>query len=66
VDSGEKNEVLLENPYNRRTISRPDVQLVVIWRMYENEPERTVTVWQENPIFAKCLKAPIFLDLGLL
>jgi hypothetical protein len=65
VDSGEKNEVLPENPYSRRTVSRPDVRLVITRRMYTPEPGRTVTMWQENPIFTKHPIASVFLDIGL-
>jgi hypothetical protein len=61
-----ENEVLPENPYSGCTVSRSDVRLVVTRRTYTPEPRRMVTVWQGNPIFTKCLIAPVFLDLGLL
>jgi hypothetical protein len=61
-----ENEVLPENPYSGCTVSRLNVRLVVTRRMYAPESGRTVTVWQGNPIFTKCLIAPILLDLGLL
>jgi hypothetical protein len=57
-----ENKVLPKNPYNRRTVSRLDVRLVT-QRTYAPEPERKVTVWQENPIFTKHPIALIFLDL---
>jgi hypothetical protein len=60
-----ENEVLVENPYSGCTVSRPDVRLIVTRRTYTLELERTVTVWQENPIFTKHPIVPIFLDLGL-
>jgi hypothetical protein len=40
-----ENEVLLENPYSGRMMSRPDVRLVVTRWTYVPEPGRTVTVW---------------------
>jgi hypothetical protein len=61
-----ENEVLPENPYSGRMVSRLDIRLVVARRTYALEPKRTVTVWQGNPIFAKCSIASVFLDLGLL
>jgi hypothetical protein len=45
-------------------VLRPDVQLIVIQRTYAPEPERTVTMWKENPIFTKRSIAHVFLDLG--
>jgi hypothetical protein len=66
VDSGEKNKVLPEGPYSGCTVSRPDVWLLITRHMYAPEPRRTVTMWQGNPIFAKCPIAHVFLDLGLL
>jgi hypothetical protein len=61
-----ENEVLPENPYSGRTVSRPNVRLVVARHTYAPEPKRMVTVWQGNPIFAKCLITSVFLDLRLL
>jgi hypothetical protein len=29
-----------------------------------SDPRRTVTVWQENPIFTKCPIVVVYLDLG--
>jgi hypothetical protein len=37
-----EKEVLLENPYSRSTVSRPDVRLVVARQTYALEPGRTV------------------------
>jgi hypothetical protein len=61
-----ENEVLLENPYIGRRVTRPDVRLVIARRTYAPEPGHTVTVWQGSPIFAKSPIAYVFLDLGLL
>jgi hypothetical protein len=47
-------------------VSILDIRLVVARGTYALEPKRTVTVWQGNPIFAKCSIASVFLDLGLL
>jgi hypothetical protein len=61
-----ENEVLPENPYSGRTMSRSNVRLVVAQQTYAPESERMVTVWQGNPIFVKCPITSVFLDLELL
>jgi hypothetical protein len=60
-----EKEVLPENPYSGRMVSRPNVQLVIARQTYAPEPRRTVTVWQGNPIFVKSPIAYVFFDLGL-
>jgi hypothetical protein len=46
-------------------VSRPNVRLVVTRQTYAPEPGRTVTMWQGNLIFTKCLITPVFFDLWL-
>ena len=58
-----ENEVLLENPHSKRTVSRPDVWSVVTRWTYALEPGRTVNVKQGNPIFTYRPITPIFLTL---
>ena len=58
-----ENEVLRKNPHSGRTVLRPDVRPVVTRWTYALEPEHTVNVRQENPIFTYHPIALVFLTL---